>query len=294
MAPYLKKPVVEPVFPPKGYAKRVEVTGADDWWILAAMNGRSDPWDLIVYNFQTRNADEVNWCLHHLLGCRKETKDHKNYDFGKPCTQKQYVYIPASSWTPPTSEDEDAWALCRQTINSSIVTSMHVSLAGLGLSISGHDFSKIGYLLNTKRITARLNRSHPHAAEYVPADDEIILSSLGTTPVDLSYIVHEAVHASFDYRRGHGVYTRIIQEECLAYVVQMLYLQKTLSKTWPSYWGEFKAKATWQAAWAIATEIRTRGTVTHEMVEALKTAYRESPAGNGVNDNDPTMHNGIR
>lgn len=293
MAPYLKKPALDPVWPPKGYQKKVEVTDADDWWILAAVHGRSDPWDLIVYNFQTRNADEVNWCLHHLVGCRRTTKDGKNYDFGKPCTQKQYVYIPPASWTPPTSEDEDAWLLVSRTLNSSSVKGMHVSLAGLGLSMSAHDFAKIGYLVNVRRIDVRLQRSHPHAAEYVPETDTMILSTLGESAVDRSMIVHEAVHASFDYRRSQGVYTGMIQEECFAYVVQMVYLQKVRGSTWPSSWKDFDAHDTWKAAWVIASKIRTNAQVTKEDIDNLRAAYQDSSAGRGISPDRRTNHNGI-
>lgn len=294
MAPKLKKPATDPVWPPKFSTKKVEVTAADDWWILAAMNGRSDPWDLIVYNFQTRDCNEVNWCLHHLLGCRRTTKDGRNYEFGAPCTQKQHIYIPNPAWKPPTTEDEDAWYLVSSVLNSGTVKGMNASVGEFGLSISGYDFSRIGYLVNTKRIAVRLDLSHPHAAEYVPDSDTMIISTLDRTAVDRSMIVHEAVHASFDYRRSQGVYTRVIQEECFCYIVQMLYLQKILGDMWPSHWVGFAARDTWHAAWQIATEIRTGGKVTPQQANALRNAYQASPAGNGVNADKRTDHNGIR
>lgn len=291
----LKEPLVEPVWPPKGHVKRVAVTEADDWWILAAVHGFDDPWDIIVFNFGTRDPDEVNWCLYHILGCRNKSKDGKNYDFGKPCTKTQYIYIPPAGWTPPTSEDDVAWQRCRDTINSATVKSLNLSLHAFRLSISGYDFSQIGYLLNTKRITAKLDRTHPHGAEYVSADDQIILNNLGSDNIDRSFIVHEAVHASFDYRYSQGVRTYKVDEECFAYVVQMLYLQKYYGAFWPSSWShEFEAKATWQAAWAIANTFRARGTVTQEMTDNLIKAYRASNAGRGVDSLDRAGHNGIR
>ncbi len=293
MAPRLKKPTIEPIWPPKGYSKKVEVTEADDWWILAAMHGRTDSWDLIVYNFQTRNCDEVNWCLHNLVGCRKTTKDGRNYEFGKPCASKQFIYVPTSAWKPPTTDDDAAWFLVSKVLNSATVKGLHASVAEFGLSISGHDFARIGYLVNTKRIAVRLDRGHPHGAEYVPASDTMILSTLGNTAVDKSLIVHEAVHASFDYRHSQGVYTRVLQEECFCYIVQMLYLQKMLGGSWPSYWGSFPARDTWFAAWQIATEIRTRGTITRAQADALRAAYQRSPAGIGVSPDRRTDHNGI-
>lgn len=295
MAPKLREPLIRPVWPPKGYAKRVEVTDEDDWWILAANHGRSDPWDLIVFNFGTRDVDEVNWCLHHVLGCRKRSQNGKNYDFGKPCTTKQHVYIPPAGWKPPTTDDDAAWERVRSTVNSGMVKGLHLSLYAYRLSISGHDFSKVGYLLNTKRITAKLDRTHRHAAEYLPGSDKIILKSLGHDPIDRSYIVHEAVHASFDYQHSFGVRSYQLDEECFAYVVQMLYLQKFFGGTWPTAWNhEFEAKTTWEAAWKIANAVRGTGTVTKEMTDALTKAYRESAAGSGVGILDRPDHNGVR
>ncbi|WP_207395358.1 hypothetical protein [Bremerella alba] len=273
----------------------MEVTDEHDWWILAANHRRTDPWDLIVFNFGTRNVDEVNWCLHHVLGCRRRSENGKNYSFGKPCTGKQYIYIPPTGWTPPTTEDDVAWERVRSTINSSMVKSLHLSLYAYRLSISGHDFSKVGYLLNTKRITARLDRTHPHAAEYVSGSDEIILQSLGNDPLDRSTIVHEAVHASFDYQHSFGVRTYKLDEECFAYVVQMLYLQKFYGQVWPSAWShEFEAKATWEAAWKVANAFRGPGAVRPELTDALTKAYRESAAGRGVGTLDRSGHNGVR
>ncbi|PQO42046.1 hypothetical protein [Blastopirellula marina] len=235
MAPKLEKPATDLVWPPKFPSPKVEVTAAEDWWILAAMNSRSDPWDLIVYNFQTRDCNEVNWCLHHLLGCRRTTQNGRNYEFGTPCTQKQYLYIPNPAWQPPSSADDDAWELVRSVLNTATVKGLYASVGEFGLSISPHDFSRICDLINTKRIAVRFDRHHPHAAEYVSASDTIILSELTRTAINRSMIVHEAVHASFDDRRSQGVYARVIQEECFCYIVQMLYLQKVLGGTWPSH-----------------------------------------------------------
>lgn len=291
----LKEPLVQPVWPPKGYAKRVEVTDSDDWWILAAVHGRTDPWDLIVFNFGTRNPDEVNWCLYHVLGCRKKSKDGKNYDFGAPCTMKQYIYIPPAGWKPPTTADDDAWQRVRTTINSASVKSLHLSLFAYKLSISGHDLGKVGYLLNTKRISVKLDPGHKHAAEYLPESDQIIIQALPSDPLDRSTIVHEAVHASFDYRHSFGVRSYQLDEECFAYVIQMLYLQKFYGSTWPSAWSHaFDAKSTWQAAWKVANAFRGSGTVTKAMTDDLTKAYRASSAGTGVGTYDRPGHNGIR
>lgn len=52
----------------------------DNWWTVASKDGWSDPWDLIDFNFKTRNPEEVNWYLYHFLGCRV-VRDGKNFSF---------------------------------------------------------------------------------------------------------------------------------------------------------------------------------------------------------------------
>lgn len=60
---------------------RYKVRYGDNWWTLAHKDGWSDPWDLIEYNFKTRNAREVNWYLRHFVGCTHTSPDGKNHVF---------------------------------------------------------------------------------------------------------------------------------------------------------------------------------------------------------------------
>jgi LysM domain len=55
-----------------------------------------DVWALILFNFQTTDAKEVNWYLQKYLKCTKETRDRKNYTF----SGGEEIYIPqgAPSW----------------------------------------------------------------------------------------------------------------------------------------------------------------------------------------------------
>jgi hypothetical protein len=53
----------------------------DSWVTIAKANGNLDPLWLIQYNFETRNADEVNWYLAHSKGCKKTTADGRNFVF---------------------------------------------------------------------------------------------------------------------------------------------------------------------------------------------------------------------
>lgn len=57
--------------------------GDQDSWSSIAAKLKIDVWDLIEFNFKTRDPDEVNWYLHWRVGCKKATGDQKNWMFSK-------------------------------------------------------------------------------------------------------------------------------------------------------------------------------------------------------------------
>ena len=81
---------------PKNYVPphsvQYKVKDGDSWVSLAQANG-IDPWDLIEANFKTRSAPEVNWYLHHYVGCNVPTKDGKNWTFSSSASPG-LIYIP--------------------------------------------------------------------------------------------------------------------------------------------------------------------------------------------------------
>jgi hypothetical protein len=66
--------------PAGGYPLYVGGDPTMNWWKVASADGWA-PWDLIQYNFGTRNPEEVNWYLYHFLGCRHSNDGHKNLSF---------------------------------------------------------------------------------------------------------------------------------------------------------------------------------------------------------------------
>src|SRR5262245_47834353 len=78
----IEKPPKSPV--PRGYtppnSKPYKVKDGDSWVTIARQNNL-DTWALIEFNFKTRNPDEVNWYLRHHVGCKKQTRDGKNWVF---------------------------------------------------------------------------------------------------------------------------------------------------------------------------------------------------------------------
>lgn len=82
---------VPPNFRPQGgIAYRVR---DGDSWVSVARQAGVAVWDLIDFNFRTRNPDEVNWYLRRNVGCRKTTGDGKNYLFSSDASPG-IVYLP--------------------------------------------------------------------------------------------------------------------------------------------------------------------------------------------------------
>jgi hypothetical protein len=73
-----KSPVPRGCRPPNSRPYRVK---DGDSWVSIARQNSLDTWALIEFNFKTRNPDEVNWYLRHHVGCKKQTRDGKNWMF---------------------------------------------------------------------------------------------------------------------------------------------------------------------------------------------------------------------
>jgi hypothetical protein len=83
------------------------VASGDSWWTLAELpqvrTARQSASDLCYFNFKTRNPREINWYLYHKVGCRRVTKDGKNYLFSnadrlsKDAATPGILYLPRPS-----------------------------------------------------------------------------------------------------------------------------------------------------------------------------------------------------
>lgn len=71
-------PLPKGYIPPGGIAH--DVKDGESWKSLAARWFINVDY-LVWFNFQTNNPDEVNWYLQRNVGCTKETKDRRNYEF---------------------------------------------------------------------------------------------------------------------------------------------------------------------------------------------------------------------
>jgi len=101
MIPRMKQPrnpIPKDYIPPGG--TRYPVKTNDDWGSIALAHNVATK-DLIMFNFGTFDKDEINWYLHHKVGCRKATRDGHNWMF----TTDAYpgiIYIPSKTWNRPS------------------------------------------------------------------------------------------------------------------------------------------------------------------------------------------------
>jgi hypothetical protein len=103
------KPLPSPLdYVPEGTVP-YRVSNNDNWWTLAerpeVRASLMSANDLCYLNFRTRKPAEINWYLHHKVGCRKPTRDGKNYVFSL-ADSPGIVYLPKPAAPPPVTEVE--------------------------------------------------------------------------------------------------------------------------------------------------------------------------------------------
>lgn len=103
--------------PQMGFDKAHRVQTGDSFVSLASQYGFSDPWDIIRFNYGTKDPEEVNWYLRELVGCTK-SKDGINYSFDSS-DKFGTVYIPPRGWKPGT-EPKEAYLFTELKLSSSI------------------------------------------------------------------------------------------------------------------------------------------------------------------------------
>lgn len=207
-------------FPPPFPRREHKVQTGESWVSLASTNGRSDPWDIIEYNFNTRDPREVNWYLEKYVGCTTSSDD-KNYSFATSDSPGK-IYIPHRSWTPNT--DLDLRRLVTSALADNVVSRVNVFHAGHTISVrSLHSIAnrvidrEIGVVRNAKL--------KEHQAEYVPGTNTFHLGfDSAPSRERKGLIVHEAVHAALDMQKASGML--ISEAESFAYVVQCFYVRE--------------------------------------------------------------------
>jgi hypothetical protein len=207
-------------FPPPLPARKQRVKTGDSWFTMAAQHGRTDPWDLIEFNFRTREPREVNWYLEYYVGCSKSS-DGKNYSFDSTDTPG-IVYIPPASWTPST--DLALRRLVVEALSGPVIN--RVSVSHSGHTITGRSLAAVANRVIDREIGVVVDSTAGSGeAEYDSGSDTFHLGfSSAASRTRKALIVHEAVHAALDMQTASSI--TIAQSESLAYVVQCFYVRE--------------------------------------------------------------------
>jgi hypothetical protein len=91
-------PIPKNFRPPQSNVYRVR--DGDSWAKVARRHAMSDS-DLIQFNFNTSDPQEVNWYLKHYVGCNKQTRDGKNFMFSATASPG-IIYVPREVTHVPT------------------------------------------------------------------------------------------------------------------------------------------------------------------------------------------------
>lgn len=212
-----------PPWPPPGWRKDPKVGLGDSWGSIASRFTITDVWDLIFYNFRTQNPREVNWYMHHYLGCWK-TKDGKNFCFDE--AEVGQLYIPPVGWTrgtgalPIESFAAEVLDRCVADYRPIYWEKTWVGPTGLG---------KVIRAVRDGRIKVVLDPAWPTPASYDPDANKLFIKTASFAKVlHVSTLVHEATHAVLDQNKADLAYWK---HEFLGFLAQGLFGWQT-SPTW--------------------------------------------------------------
>jgi hypothetical protein len=216
-------PRPRPPWPPPGSRGPHKVSGAQDWAMVANAWGVGDVMDLISWNFGTKtNRDptprQVNWYLHHYVGCWRVTADGKNFRFIE--ADPGWVYIPPIGWSRkgPSLPFHTSLAM---SVNR--LVPLYRQLSYGFYTVEAMDMYLVQQALHNGLLRAEVNSSTPHAGEYISGSNKFIFPSASIATFDEKMtIAHEATHAAMDRKySGRGV--RRWQNEVMACAAEALW-----------------------------------------------------------------------
>ena len=108
MSMKVRKPAKTIEYPPRVPPPRDhhDYSTGENWQKIADRFGLS-VWDLIYYNFQCRNPEEVNWCMREFFGCTS-SNDGKNYSFSTSDRNRR-VFVPPTWFRSPFLVTDNAY-----------------------------------------------------------------------------------------------------------------------------------------------------------------------------------------
>lgn len=161
-------------WPPADPLKAVKADG-NDFWNLARAHGRDNPWDIIIYNFGTEEPREVNWYLHHAVGCW-QSHDGKNFscDYAQLADGSDgQLYIPKPGWRPPASFRKGSGGGGYVAALVDAVWSILMNVARRipqihhgNTTVNGRFVEQVAELINTREIAVQVDPTLYAEAQY--------------------------------------------------------------------------------------------------------------------------------
>jgi hypothetical protein len=221
-------PKPRPPWPRPGSRDRHRVISGQDWAMVANAWGVTEVWDLISWNFGTPGHEkptprQVNWYMHHCIGCWRATTDGKNFRFIK--ADPGWLYIPPIGWSRgmPGLPFHTRVA---QALSGLVARYPHFSFAPYTLKPLA--LQLVRGALNDGRLSARVDSGLKNeVAVYDSGKDEFVFRNDSTASFDARItIAHEATHAALD-RKYAGLDLWRWEYEMIAYTAEALWARAT-------------------------------------------------------------------
>ncbi len=205
-------------FPPVASRSTHRVRTNDSFLTLARDYGFTDAWDIIEFNFNTRNPREVNYYLEYYVGCT-ESNDGKNYSF-RDWDSPGEIYIPPADWTPSKHER------MKRMVTTALANypANRINFHRSGRSITSRNLATVANLVIDGEIGVVHDKSIPRGTAEYDSDSDSFHFNFETAESSTrkALIVHEAVHAYLDYISDGTIL--VGESEALAYVAQCVYM----------------------------------------------------------------------
>jgi hypothetical protein len=223
----------ELMWPPPGGIP-FAVSSVDNWWDVADAANRTNVWDVILFNFDTLNALEINYYMRTLLKCYATKKG--NWLFGQEDGSDSVLYLPPTNWKwvgvgqpqapvrPAMGVMDAAMAAYAYAVLKGPITA-HIAFSQGPYTIIGSDFARIADRIANGTIAVYGTEASSGRAKYV-IDEQALYIRRSYDPQDTSMIIHEAVHAVFDLEKRHNILTK--EDEAMGYLAQTIWIQELL------------------------------------------------------------------
>src|SRR5262245_17562401 len=177
----------------------------ENWQSIADLFKIPKVWNLIFYNFQCRNPEEVNWCLQEFMRCTK-SKDGKNFSFD-PGDINPVVYIPPLGFQAFSSDDLAARTLVLSVLRRPELD--NINFTSGGLTVNPSLFKAVrGHIETQTILCAGTATGIPSGVlgQWLGVQNTMFVRNPTVrTLTKEGTVVHESVHAGHDVRKASAL-----------------------------------------------------------------------------------------